>query len=56
MGKSTDNCLEAQMDNLINQASKLVMFTFSSRYKAELVILQLYNKVVLPKIYVEDQN
>ena len=42
--------------NLTNMASKLVMFTFLSRYWVELVNLQLYNKVVLPKIYVDNQN
>ena len=42
--------------NLTNMASKLVMFTFLSRYWVELLNLQLYNKVVLPKIYVDNQN
>ena len=36
--------------------SKLVMFTFSTKYKAKLENLQLLKKVVLLKIYVDDQN
>ena len=43
-------------DNLRNLCAQLVMYTFSKRYKDKLTSLNLIDRVVLLKVYVDDQN